>query len=184
MEEDLKDKGNNGASEPTAEKAKVKKKSSSSRIIKLKEEVAQVKAEKDELRDQLLRKAAEFENYKRRMENEFSQVISNANADLITELLPILDDLERSVNSKAESLSLEDLRKGVDLIHKNLVKVLDKQGLQTIEAVGHPFDPEKHEALMQMENKEKPAGTVLDEHLKGYVLNERVLRHSQVLVNK
>jgi molecular chaperone GrpE len=64
------------------------------------------------------------------------------------------------------------------------VKVLDKQGLQTIEAVGHPFDPEKHEALMQMENKEKPAGTVLDEHLKGYVLNERVLRHSQVLVNK
>jgi molecular chaperone GrpE len=184
MEEDLKDKGGNGAPEPTAEKAKPKKKSSGSRIAKLKDELLQVKTERDELKDQLLRKAAEFENYRRRTENEFSQVVANANADLIAELLPILDDLDRSVNSSAESLSLDDLRKGIDLIHKNLVKVLDRRGLQAIEAVGQPFDPEKHEALMQMEDKDKPEGCVLDEHLKGYMLNERVLRHSQVLVNK
>lgn len=162
-------------------------KSKSAAALKLKKKIERLETEKNELKDQLLRKVAEFENYKKRTENEYSQLIKNANADLVTDLLPVLDDLERSLaslNDKKRAENFEDFREGVELIYKNLTKVLEGKGVKAIEAIGQKFDPEKHHALMQIESKDQPSDTVVDEHLKGYIMNDRVLRHSQVLVSK
>ncbi|RMF64397.1 MAG: nucleotide exchange factor GrpE [Calditrichaeota bacterium] len=174
-----------GNSKSAATKAGTRKKAASSaRRTSLTKKLKEVEAERDRLKDQLLRKAAEFDNYKKRTENEIGQILVNANAELITELLPVLDDLERSLQSDQSGASYESLKKGVELIYRNLSKILERRGVRPIEAVGQEFDPEKHEALMQVENKEFPSGTVVEEHLKGYEMNGRVLRHAQVLVNK
>lgn len=150
----------------------------------LKKKLEELESENKDLNERLLRKAAEFDNYKKRTENEFAQVMANANAGLIADLLPVLDDFERFLGSGHESEDIKGLVSGVELIYKNLVKVLEKRGVEPLYAVGQEFDPEKHEALMQVESEEYPSNTVVEEHLKGYVMNDRVLRHSQVLVSK
>lgn len=166
-------------------KKSVKKKSTpSSKYKNLKSQLEKAQAECSELKDQLLRKAAEFENYKKRTEKDYAQFIVNANAELITELLPIVDDLERSLQSTNNSDDYESLHKGVELIYKNLMKLLERKGVKPIEAVGESFDPEKHDALLQVDSNDHPSGTVVEEHLKGYIMNDRVLRHSQVIVSK
>lgn len=172
---------NNGAGQkPKADKKKL----TSSKINSLKKKLEKVETGRDEFKDQLLRKAAEFDNYKKRTENEISKLISRANAGLITELLPVLDDFERFLNTGHEGDDIKTMSDGIEIIYRSLVKLLEKQGVERIEAVGQEFDPEKHEALMQVENDEHPSNTVVEEHLKGYVMNDRVLRHSQVLVSK
>jgi molecular chaperone GrpE len=165
-------------------KTKAKKTAATSTIKSIKKKLEEVKEENDKLKDQLLRKAAEFDNYKKRTEKDFIQLVANANAELITELLPIVDDLERFIRSTQETDNFEGLHKGIELIYKNLMKILENRGVKPIEAVGKEFDPEKHEALMQVDSNEHPSGTVVEEHLKGYVMNDRVLRHSQVIVSK
>jgi len=154
------------------------------KIKSLKQKLHSVEQQNAELKDQLLRKAAEFENYKKRRESELSQLIVNANADLIASLLPVLDDLERSLKIDPGTGDFKNFFQGVELIYKNLAKVLESQGVKVIPAVGAPFDPEKHAALLQVDSKDFPSGTVVQEHLKGYTMNDRVLRHSQVLVSK
>lgn len=153
-----------------------------SKILKQKLHEAEQKIA--ELQDQLLRTAAEFDNYKKRRESELGSFIANANADLIANILPVLDDLERSLKIDPASGDLNSFFQGVELIYKNLIRILENQGVKPIAAVGQPFDPEKHAALMQVESKDYPSGTVVEEHVKGYTMNGRVLRHSQVLVSK
>ncbi len=185
MTDDVKSKAHNkqkSNGKPTA-KPTVK---SSAVLAKLKKKVETLEVEKNELNDRFLRKVAEFDNYKKRTETEYSQLIKNASADLITDLLPVLDDLERSLASakdKDKADNFEHFHEGVELIYKNLSKVLEKRGVKPIESVGQKFDPEKHDALMQMES-DQPCDTIIDEHLKGYEMHDRVLRHSQVLVSK
>lgn len=174
---------NNG--QKSKSKKKVERKSiTSSKYKNLKKQLEKAQTECNELRDQLLRKAAEFDNYRKRTEKQFSQFIANCNAELITELLPIVDDLERSIQSTGNSDEYEELCKGIELIYKNLMKILEKRGVKPIEAVGQSFDPEKHDALLQVDSNDHPSGTIVEEHLKGYMMNDRVLRHSQVLVSK
>lgn len=177
------DQPQNDKNEAQANKERGKK-TSSSKSESLKKKLEEVEREKDELQERMLRKAAEFDNYKKRTENEFAQVMANANAGLIADLLPVLDDFERFLSSGHESDDVKSLVNGMELIYKNLVKVLEKRGVEPIRAIGQEFDPEKHEALMQVESEEHPSNTVVDEHLKGYMMNDRVLRHSQVLVSK
>ncbi|NOZ55171.1 MAG: nucleotide exchange factor GrpE [Calditrichaeota bacterium] len=140
--------------------------------------------ELEELRDLYVRKLAEFDNYRKRTQREFVELVKNANADLILQLLPVVDDLERSLKAAEEGTTLEAFVEGVRMIYQKFVDVLSKQGLQRIESVGQPFDPHKHEALMQVEKEGVEPGTVVDEHQPGYVLNERVLRHAKVIVSK
>ncbi|MFQ5638316.1 MAG: nucleotide exchange factor GrpE [bacterium] len=154
------------------------------RTSPIKKKIAALEAERDGLKDQLMRTAAEFENYKKRRENEFIQLIATSNADLISQLLPILDDFERSMKSAQESKNFQSFYTGVELIFKNLLGVLERQGVKPIEAVGQKFDPELHEALLQVEGGDSPADMVVEEHLRGYKMHDRVLRHSQVLVSK
>ena len=144
---------------------------------KLKEEISHLK-------DQVLRKTAEFDNFKKRTEREFYDRVLNANEKLIAELLPILDDLERSIDHAKKSEEVDSLLEGVELVAKKLFGTLEKQGLQRMEAQGYEFDPEKHEALMQIEKPNVESGIIIEEHLKGYNLNDKVVRHAQVIVSK
>jgi len=143
-----------------------------------------LKAENGELKDQLLRKIAEFDNYKKRTERDFYDRVLNSNDRLITSLLPVLDDFERSLAHAGEETNSDSLVEGFELIYKKMYSILEKEGLKSFEAVGEEFDPDKHDALMQQESKDHESGMIIDEHLKGYEFNERVIRHSQVIVAK
>lgn len=161
-----------------------KKVTISPKIKEFEKKLIELEKERDELKDLNLRKAAEFDNFKRRNENEQIQLIANANADLITEMLPVFDDLQRSIQAAQEKENFSGLLNGVELITKNFLKVLEKRGVEAIKSIGEEFNPEHHEALMQIESDKHSSGVVVEEHLKGYTMNGKVLRHSQVLVSK
>jgi molecular chaperone GrpE len=173
------------ATETAAEEATtpVEKPRKSTRRRKRAGEVEQLKKEIAEMKDRYLRTLAEFDNFRKRSEREFQYLIQTANADLIKMLLPVVDDLERSLQAAKESQNFEALYKGIELVYQNFLKVLESFGVQPIEAVGKPFDPELHEALLQMESDHEP-DTVVQEHQKGYRLHDRVLRPSKVIVSR
>lgn len=136
------------------------------------------------LKDQLLRLAAEFDNFRKRINRDMTQSIQNANADLITRLLALLDDMDRIDIEDSSEVDAEFLLQGIKLIHKNFLKALEDEGLQVMESVGTEFDPEKHDAIIHMEVKDKDSNIVVEEHKKGYVFKDRVIRHAQVIVSK
>ena len=175
------------ASDSDKKKSAKSKKSRSKEQLKislLEEQLDKAKQENEALRDQHLRKIAEFENYKRRTEKEFLDHLQNATEGLITELLPVIDDFERSIDHAKNSDNSESLLAGIELIYKKLYALLEKQGLKKMEAVGTEFDTDKHQALLQVDSEEYESGYVVEEHLKGYEFNDKVIRHSQVLVAK
>jgi len=173
-----------------ADKSKKKKKATSAKskeakkIAVLEEKVSALEEERGQLKDQMLRKMAEFENYKRRTEKEFLAHLENANENLITELLPSIDDFERFLEHAEKDDNNASLKDGVALIVKNIFDVLNKKGLKVMETIGQEFDTDKHEALMQVDSDEYGSGLVAGQHLKGYLLNDKVIRHAQVLVVK
>ena len=153
----------------------------------LAEENTRLQKEVDVLKDQFLRKVAEFENYRKRTEKEFVGLILNAGEKYILELLPVIDDLERSlkaVKEPKETGTGESFFLGVELIYNKLMKTLEAQGLQTMDPIGKEFDVNQHDALLQMETGEYPPHTVIDQHEKGYLLNGKVIRHAKVIVSK
>lgn len=161
-----------------------KKKSSSKKPNKSQKEIIKLKEEKEQLQDQLLRKIAEFDNYKKRTNREFFDRVQNANEKLITELLPVLDDMERALDHAKQSKEIDSLLEGTELIQKKMIGILEKQGLEPLLAEGEEFNPDNHDALMQIENENVESGKIIEEHLKGYILNGKVVRHSQVIVAK
>ena len=139
-----------------------------------------------QFKDQLLRKAAEFENYKKRVENDYASMIRFSNEDLITKLLPVLDDFERSLKASKgnETQSSGNVfMKGIEHIYNKLKKTLETQGLKHFEVLGKPFDPQLHDALLQMPKNDVPPHTVIEEVEKGYMLHEKVIRHARVVVS-
>jgi len=161
-----------------------KKKSASKKPNKSLKEIIKLKEEKEQLQDQLLRKIAEFDNYKKRTNREFFDRVQNANEKLITELLPVLDDMERALDHAKQSKEIDSLLEGTELIQKKMIGILEKQGLEPLLAEGEEFNPDNHDALMQIENENVESGKIIEEHLKGYILNGKVVRHSQVIVAK
>lgn len=156
----------------------------SKKIKSLEEKLKAFEEERAQLKDQMLRKMAEFENYKRRTEKEFLAYLENANEGLITELLPALDNFERFLEHAEKDENNASLKDGVALIVKNIFDVLQKKGLKVMNVVGQEFDAEKHEALVQVDSDEYESGMVAGQHLKGYLLNDKVIRHAQVMVAK
>ena len=134
-------------------------------------------------KDMLLRKAAEFDNFKRRIENETTNIVRFATESLIDDLLPVLDDFERSLKHSKESKESDALTKGVELIYLKLLKVLEGRGVKTFETVGKEFSVDYHDALMQVPRKDLPPHTVIEEVEKGYMLNDKVIRHAKVVVS-
>jgi molecular chaperone GrpE len=153
-----------------------------SELDTLKAKVAELEKSVDLYRDQFLRKAAEFENFKKRMENDYLNITRFANETLITEILPVVDDLTRSLAAGKARREFGAFYKGVELIHSKLIKILEAHGLRPIEALGKQFDVDYHEALMQMPKENVPAHTVIEEVEKGYVLHDKVIRHAKVIV--
>ncbi len=146
--------------------------------------IAELEAEVNELKEQLLRKAAEFENYKRRTENDQLNILTYAAESFIVKLLPIVDDFERSLAHIEEAQDIEAIKRGIKLIYDKLMKVLEEQGVKKIDAVGKPFDVEYHEALMQQKDDSVEPHTVLDEIEKGYMYKDKVIRHAKVIVSE
>lgn len=136
------------------------------------------------LEDQLLRAAAEFDNYKKRTARRFEQIVQSGQDRLLLELLEVIDNFDRALAPNGEQDDLEAHREGLKLIHGQLNSILDKHNVTPITAVGEPFDPKLHEALMQTESDEYPEGTVAVEVAKGYRQGDRVIRHSKVAVSK
>lgn len=148
---------------------------------KLKEEAAKAQ----EYWDKLLRLQADFDNTRKRIEREKNDFVKFAHEGIIFELLNVLDDLERAVELAQEKhQDLSGFLKGVEMILAHLYDMLKSHGVKPIDAEGKIFDPHYHEALMQVENKEMPEHTVLEELQKGYLLNDRVLRTAKVKVSK
>ncbi len=134
-----------------------------------------------ELEDRLLRQRAEFENYRKQLDREKEEFSKCANEKLIIEMLNIADDLERAVQEYKKKDP--EAAEGIELIHRNLMKILERYGVKHIESVGKKFDPYSHEAFLQQES-EGPEGVVLEELQKGYRVHDRVIRHSKVKVSK
>ena len=135
-------------------------------------------------KDQALRTAAEFANYRRRLEREMELVVQRANMRLIEAMLPVLDDLERSVNSLEDKTDVAAVGKGLEMVHAKFLDVLAKQGLEPIAAVGDTFDPDKHHALMTRKSESHEPNVILEEYEKGYTLHGVVLRPSKVVVSE
>ena len=134
--------------------------------------------------DKYLRLAAEFDNYKRRSQRDQSDAIKFANEKLIKDVLPILDNLERAIQSGQEQKTTEALLEGVILTHKQFLETLTKIGVQQISSIGEPFDPTKHQAVAQVESSEVQPNTIIEEFQKGYFLHERIIRPAMVTVAK
>lgn len=149
--------------------------------LKLKEEADKAK----EHWDKIARLQADFENTRKRLEKEKQEFVKFANEGIILELLNVLDDLERAIElAQSQHQDLAAFLKGVEMILVHLYGMLKEYGLKPIEAEGKLFDPNYHEALMQVENKELPEHTIVEELQKGYLLNDRVIRTAKVKVSK
>ncbi len=151
---------------------------------KLREQLLAKELEAKENYDQLLRLAAELENYKKRVAREKADAIRYANEGLLKDLLPTLDNLERALEHAKGGGNGKPLLDGIELVLKSFLEVLEKHGVTQISAVGEPFDPGKHDALAQIETAEHRPNTVIEQHSKGYHLPGRLLRPAQVTVAK
>jgi molecular chaperone GrpE len=167
-----------------AEKQKVEQAQPKTEVESLRDQLAESEGKAKQLEDRLLRLAAEYDNYRKRTAREFEYLCQNANENLISKLLDTLDNFERALDSAKNSGDYESFRKGVELIYTHLKELLEKEGLKPIEAVCKPFDPNYHEAVTQCESEEHDEGIVADEMCKGYMLNEKLLRPSKVMVSK
>jgi molecular chaperone GrpE len=169
--------------EAPGESAGPPEESPASPLAQIRRELEEALKSAQAFKDQFLRKAAEFENYKRRSEAEYLSLVRNANETLIGALLPVLEDLTRSLKAGSSQPEGESFYRGVELIYQKLMKVLEAQGLAPFDSSGTPFDVNYHDALLQVARDDVPPGTVVEEIARGYKLNDRVLRHAKVIVS-
>jgi molecular chaperone GrpE len=145
------------------------------------EQLDKLEQEKRELHDRLLRTAAEFENYKRRAKKELDDAATRGREQLLKELLPALDNLERALKHAPPG---DPLTVGIQQTEKQLLQALEKFGVVRFPSVGKPFDPSQHDAIQQMETTEHPPGSVAQEFASGYLIGQRLLRPAMVAVAK
>lgn len=146
-------------------------------------ELDKLRAEAEEHKQRLLRTQADYDNFRRRTAKEKEELGKYASAKLITELLPVIDNFERALGLAGESEEIASYAKGVEMIFRQLEGVLKAEGLSAMESVGTPFNPEFHQAIMQVESDEYEEGIVVEEVQKGYILKDKVLRPAMVKVS-
>lgn len=143
----------------------------------------QLRAEAEDHKQRLLRTQADYDNFRRRTVKEKEELGKYASAKLITELLPVIDNFERALATATENTEITSYSKGVEMIFRQLEGVLKSEGLTAMESVGTPFNPEYHQAIMQVESDEYEEGFVVEEVQKGYLLKDKVLRPAMVKVS-
>lgn len=139
----------------------------------------ELQKQNDELKDQLLRKIAEFDNFRKRTQREKQELYGTATADCIVSLLGVVDNFERALSSDCSD---ETFKKGMEMIFKQMTDSLEKLGVKEIEAQGKPFDPNFHSAVNQVEDENFGENTVCQVFQKGYMLGDKVIRHAMVVV--
>jgi molecular chaperone GrpE len=146
------------------------------------DEIAQLKKERDDYREQALRSRAEFANYQKRSKQQADSDRAYAVGSLAKDLLDSLDNLSRAIDALRAS-GAEGVTSGLDMVQKQLLENLAKHGVEPIAALGEPFDPNLHDAILQQPSADHPEGTVVGEMSKGYKIRDRVLRPSKVAVS-
>ncbi|MBW2204159.1 MAG: nucleotide exchange factor GrpE [Deltaproteobacteria bacterium] len=146
--------------------------------------IEKVQEASDKNLDLYIRSQAEIDNLKKRYQKERQDLVKFANESLIKQLLPVVDNLEKAITHSQDEDSIEAIRDGVDLTLKGLTDILQKAGVETVESVGEQFDPNFHEAVSEMADDGVEPGTVIKDLQKGYILNQRLIRPSMVIVSK
>lgn len=146
-------------------------------------EAEKYKREAEETYQRLLRLQADYENFRRRTRLEKEELAKYASRQLVEKLLPVLDNFERALAAARSTADFDSFARGVDMIYRQLTDVLAQEGLEPIKAVGEPFDPALHQAVMRVESEEHGDNIVVEELQKGYRLKEKVIRPSMVKVN-
>jgi len=146
--------------------------------------IEEARAEIARLRDQLLRTAADFDNFRKRTRRELDDAHKRGKEELLRELLPVFDNLERAVVHAGQASDAKAVADGVGMVLKQFSDTLAKVGIKRIPAVGGPFDPSLHEAIQQVETDDHPPGTIVAEVQPGYALGDRLVRASMVVVAK
>lgn len=154
------------------------------KIATLEKDIEDLKTELEDEREKRLRVLAEYDNFRRRTQGEFSRLIASANARLMMQMLPVLDDFVRFFDQNPQAMDNSSMIEGIALIFKKLHSALLTEGLETIEALDKPFDAELHEAIAQIADPSKPVGTIVSEVEKGYRIGEMIIRHAKVVVNR
>ena len=148
------------------------------------EKLEEAEVQIEELKKQMLYKAAEFDNYRKRVMQEKAELIKNGGTKVITTILPILDDLDRAQQTMDKMEDVAACKEGVVLIIDKFLKLLKQEGLEKMEAVGKDFDTDYHEAIAMVPAGEEKKGKVIDCVLDGYTLNDKVIRHAKVAVGE
>ncbi len=189
-EEKVKDENGTEASDVTAPEDVVEaqdavdeeKEGEADADLSLEERLAEAEARAAEYLEGWQRARAEFANARKRMERDRAEARRNATIEVVSSLLPILDDFERALESVPQEVASNNWFEGVALVHRKLRSILDNVDIERIEAVGQPFDPNYHEAVLQEESDEYESGIVIKELQTGYRLNDRVIRPAMVVV--
>lgn len=144
----------------------------------------EAEAERDRLKDQLLRVAADFDNFRKRTKKDLEHAERRAKEDVLREVLPIIDNLERAVQAAQNATEVSSVAAGVEMVLKLFEDTAARLGLEKITSVGQRFDPSVHDAFQQQESSEHPPGTIIAEYQPGYRLGDRLLRPAMVVVAK
>jgi molecular chaperone GrpE len=145
-------------------------------------ELEALRKQAEENLERFLRTQADFDNFRRRTRMEKEDFAKYASSKLVEQLLPVLDNFERAISSSKDTKDFDSLMKGIEMTFRQLDQVLEQEGLMRMDAVGQPFNPEYHQAIMQVESDEHEEGTVVEELQKGYVFKDKVLRPAMVKV--
>ena len=162
---------------PTEEQTEVP--AEKTELEKLSEALETLQKAKDELYDKYLRTLAEYDNFRKRSQREKDAIYGDATVDAVKKLLPVLDNFERALNYECKD---EEFKKGISLIQNTLVEVFENLGVKEIPAMDQQFDPNLHEAVMHIDNPAYEENIVTDVYRKGYMLGDKVIRHTMVVV--
>ncbi|AOZ97521.1 nucleotide exchange factor GrpE [Butyrivibrio hungatei] len=183
LEKEAEEKEEKAAEETASEENVTEAEAETSEETK-KEKKDPLKEKIDELNDKVMRQMAEFENFRKRTDKEKAQMFEQGQANVLEKLLPVVDNFERGLAAVPEADKDGAFADGMNKIYKQLMKQLEDLGVTPIEAVGKEFDPNLHNAVMQVESEEFESGMVAQELQKGYMFHETVLRHSMVGVSQ
>lgn len=171
-------------SDESAESTIQSEESQDAAYLDLKAEIDRLNIGLIEEKDKRLRLLAEYDNYRRRTQSEISQILSRANERLITSLLPVLDDFDRFFAQKLKEVNQEALVTGIELIYRKLISIFEQEGLEPVKTEGEMFNSEIHDAIAEVEDNTKPAGTIITVAEKGYRLNGSIIRHPKVILSR
>lgn len=182
MKDELKDKPQENVEE-TAPETEQTQQEKEEKELTVEEQLEAANAEIASLKDQLLRKIAEFDNYRKRTIKEKTDLILNGGEKTIVTILPVIDDMERALKNMKEAEDINAVLEGVELIYKKFMDILGRQGVSVIETKEADFDVDVHEAVAQLPAPTPELkGKIMDCTLTGYKLNDKVIRHAQVVV--